>query len=105
MRVTIVKDDNKVYMDGVSYTVDCSDLPEGFHALQWDGLSGEIEYSTVRCDHCGARTKKANEFIRDAAPYQKYVDAWGVAKAAAEAEAAKALQAQAEVANAAGPQG
>lgn len=98
MRLTIVKDDNAVYIDGAAYGVDCSDLPAGFHALQWDGVRGEIEYATTRCDHCGARTKKGNELITDVAPYQKYVDAWSVAKAVAEAEAARVAAEQAALA-------
>lgn len=96
MRVTIIKDDNVVVVDGKAYGVDCSDLPAGFHALQWDGTEGEVEYGINRCDHCGARTKKGNEIISDLAPYQKYVDAWQAAKTHAEAEAAR-LAAEAEL--------
>lgn len=98
MRVTIVKDDNIVIVDGEACAVDCSQLPTNFHALQWSGEHGEVEYASVRCNHCGGRSKKANEVVFDLAPYQPYVDAWQLAKAAAEA---KAL----EAANAAGPQG
>ena len=88
MRVTIIKDDNKILVDGVGRTVDCGNLPADFHALQWDGVQGEVEYRVTRCEHCSARSKKANEFIRDLSPYQTYVDAWRVADAAAkEAEA------------------
>ncbi len=107
MRVTIIKDDNTVLIDGVPQTVDCSDLPAGFHALQWDGSSGEVEYSAVRCDHCGARTKKANEFVRDVAPYQKYVDGWHASKTEAEAKAAAELfkAEPVEAASVAGSQG
>jgi hypothetical protein len=87
MRVTIVKDDNMVSVDGRAYAVDCSDLPAAFHALQWDGMAGEIEYAALRCEHCGVRSKKGNETITDLAPYQKYVDKWQTARV--EAEAAK----------------
>lgn len=107
MRVTIVKSDNMVAVDGEGHAVDCSALPEGFHALQWDGQSGEVEYAMTRCDHCGARTKKGNEFVRDLSTYQPYVDAWRVAKA--QADEAKALFApateQTGASDAAGPQG
>lgn len=98
MRLTIVKDDNAVYVDGVAYGVDCSTLPAAFHALQWDSTHGEVEYAATRCDHCGARSKKGNELITDIAPYQKYVDAWSVAKAVAEAEAARVAAEQAALA-------
>lgn len=88
MRVTIVKDDNTVIVDGKSQTVDCTSLPVDFHALQWDGAHGEIEYSLVVCDHCHGRNKKPNEMISDLAPYSRFVDAWKVAAvAAAEKEA------------------
>lgn len=86
MRLTIVREDNAVIVDGVRFTVDCSSLPVDVHAVQWDGAAGEVEYSVTRCDHCGARQKKGNEFIRDASPYQTYVDAWKLAKAADDAE-------------------
>ena len=89
MRVTIIKEDNRVVVDGESHTVDCSDLPANFHALQWYGDNGEIEHSTVRCEHCGTRSKKMNEPAADLGPYQKYVDAWRVAKAKAEADATR----------------
>lgn len=90
MRVTIIKEDNAVYVDGVSQHVDCSDLPADFHALQWDGASGELEHSVTSCPHCGVRSKKGNEAVSDIAPYQKYVDSWYAAKTKAD-EALAAL--------------
>jgi len=97
MRVTIVKDDNAVYVEGIAHHVDCSTLPAGFHALQWDGVRGEVEYAATRCEHCGARTKKGNEIISELGPYQTYIDAWEVAKGAAE-EAAREAAAKANAA-------
>lgn len=76
MRVVIVKDDDKVVVDGVARKVDCSALPADFHALQWDGAKGEVEHRVTRCDHCGARSKKGNDLITDLSQYQRYVDAW-----------------------------
>lgn len=110
MRVTIIRDDNAVMVDGERHTVDCSALPADFHALQWDGTGGEVEYGMTRCDHCGARQKKGNAIISDLSPYHTYVDAWNVAKAKADAERAAAAEvlrlAQEEaISNAAGPQG
>lgn len=98
MWVTIVKDDNAVIVGGERHTVDCTDLPADFHALQWDGARGEVEYRMTRCEHCSARSKKGNALISDLSPYQKYVDAWGVAKATAEAAALAAAQAKANAA-------
>lgn len=93
MRVTIVSDDNAVIVNGERHTVDCSSLPADFHALQWNETKGEIEYRLVQCDHCGARSKKGNEFITDLSPYMKFVDAWQAALAAHEAQVAAALAA------------
>lgn len=107
MRVTIVSDDNAVIVNGERHTVDCSSLPADFHALQWNETKGEIEYRLVQCDHCGARSKKGNEFITDLSPYMKFVDAWQAALAAHEAQVAAALaahEAEAEKAKTEGAQ-
>lgn len=82
MRVTIVKDDNIVIVDGVARVVDCSALPENFHALQWDGSRGEVEYAATRCGHCGARSKKGNDILSELGEYQVYVDRWKAAEEA-----------------------
>lgn len=103
MRVTIIREDNAVIVNGERHTVDCSTLPADFHALQSDGVTGEVEFTVTRCDHCGARTKKGNALISDLAPYAPYVDAWRAAKIAAD-EAKAAAEAE-RVANAAGPEG
>lgn len=85
MRLTIVREDNTVIIDGVGFPVDCSALPADVHAVQWDGVSGEIEYSVTRCSHCGARSKKGNALLVDVSPYVPLVNAWNAAKAAADA--------------------
>lgn len=90
MRVTIIKDDNAVNVDGTRRTVNLSDLPADFHALQWDGADGEVEYRVTRCEHCSARTKKGNVLISDLSPYQKYTYAWLVEDARVKAEEAAA---------------
>ena len=45
MKLTIVPNDNLVIVDGEPESVDLSHLPEGIHAIQWDGENGEIEYT------------------------------------------------------------
>lgn len=106
MRVTIIRDDNTVLVDGEAYAVDCSSFPADFHALQWEGISGEVEYRTVVCSHCNTRSKKPNLFVNDMTPYLPYVDAWTKAKQAAIEEirrqAAAHLEAEKAVADAAG---
>jgi hypothetical protein len=82
MRLTIIKQDNAVYIDGVVREIDCSSLDASFHALQWNGTTGEIEV-------CDPETGKLirNDEIDTIASYQSFVDAWN-AQAAAEAQAA-----------------
>ena len=67
MRVTIIKEDNKVYIDRLAKDIDCSELPEDFHALQWDGEKGKIEF---------VDNYKPPESITSLEPYQKYINAW-----------------------------
>lgn len=90
----IVREDNRVIVDGVSRTVNCSSLPADFHALHWDGVTGEIEYSAVRCPHCAATSKKLNSVTTDIAPYQPYVNAWNVEDARVKAEEAARVKAE-----------
>jgi hypothetical protein len=73
---TIVRDSNTVFVDQEPRGVDCSALPNYFHALQWYGDAepepyGEIEYMA---DATGKRMP--NTRFSDFAPYQSYVDAW-----------------------------
>lgn len=89
MSVTIIREDNFVSIDGVGFTVDCSSLPINVNAIQWGGDHGEIEYVVTRCDHCGARTKKGNEWITDIKPYAHLIAAWREADEAARAQASE----------------
>jgi hypothetical protein len=77
--LTIIVEDNQVYVDGVPRSVDCSKLT--FHALQWDAASnaGQIEYAPIRCPTCNCVNKKPNEPVSDVTPYQAYIDAWATA--------------------------
>lgn len=44
MRITIIKDDKVVTIDGVSFTdIDMSSAPSDLHALQWYGDAGDME--------------------------------------------------------------
>lgn len=84
MRVTIIKDDNVVYVDGLALHVDCSPLPAEFHALQWYDTHGEIEFKTID----GQRAP--NAAISDLAPYRSFVDGWNLEKAKVDAAEAAA---------------
>lgn len=79
MRVTIILADGFVSVDGEGYSgLDLSFMDADIHALQWYETEGEIE----RKDNRGRVV--ANEPITDMTPYQPALDAWQVAKDAAE---------------------
>ena len=90
-RITIIKSDSHVGIDGQFFPVDCSDLPENFHALQWYGTLGEVEWL--------GNPKPQNTEIISIAPYQKYIDRWNAAKTAYEAQIAAMLAEQNAIAN------
>lgn len=79
MRVTIIKSDNAVYVDGHALGVDCSSLPPNFHALQWYGTWGEIEYN--------ANGVHSNRRITDITPYMEWINKHAETKAQLEAAA------------------
>lgn len=82
-KVTIIADDKAVYVDGASIAgIDLSALDPSIYAIQWDGTKGHIEYRTLSCPTCGVDSRKPNVAIVDLSPYQKFVDAYAVAKAA-----------------------
>jgi hypothetical protein len=68
MRVTIIRDDCVVGVDGVFRRVDLSTLPERIRALQWNGVSGHLEYD-----------EGANKALDDIAAFQPLVDLWNAA--------------------------
>ena len=46
---TVLKADTAIYKDGESIDgCDMSGLPDDFHALQWDGSDGHVEYTDVK---------------------------------------------------------
>lgn len=69
MRVTIIKDDSKVGVDGDFRRVDLSDLSADIHAVQWYGNHGEIEYRRPR------KNVKLEEFT----PFAVYLERWRAA--------------------------
>ena len=81
MKLTIIKEDELVIKDGNDLRpIDMSGLAANFWALQWDGSSGEIEF-----------TDAPNQTITSISDYQFMVDRFDTAWAAhlAEVEAAK----------------
>lgn len=68
MRVTIIRDDSVVGVDGIFRRVDLSALPAGVRAVQWDGTSGHLEYD-----------EGANTPLESIADYQPFFDLWSAA--------------------------
>jgi len=82
MRVTIIPVDGFVSVDGEGYSeLDLSFMASDIHALQWYETDGELEIKDAR-----GRVVE-NRPIDSLEPYQPALDAWQVAKDAAEAEA------------------
>lgn len=65
MRLTIVRDDNVVGVNGTFRKVDLTGLPAGVRALQWDGTSGHLEYDD-----------STNAELTSITPFQTFIDRW-----------------------------
>ena len=87
MRLTIIRSDNMVYVDGEPLTVDCSSLDPSIHAIQWNDTKGVIEF--VDEDPIDNQAP-APQTITDITPYQPLIDGWNAAKQAQIQAAAKA---------------
>lgn len=78
MHLTIIKADNVVGINGQFLTIDCSDLPVDFHALQWQGPENGIEgKGTVEWN---GKPKPPNTEIINLDDYNTYVEAWHLEK-------------------------
>jgi len=95
MRLIIIPVDGCVSIDGVPFSgLDLSFMTSSVHAVQWYDTHGEVE---VKNPVTGRMV--ANEVITSIDAYQPAIDAWQVAKTAAEAaEAAEAAAAAAAAA-------
>lgn len=76
-RITIIKPDNAVYVDGAARYVNCATLPEDVLVLQFDTVKGvgHIEFDNTDLsgdDYKPNQTIDANHF----AVFQPWVDAW-----------------------------
>lgn len=68
MRITIIRDDGVVGVDGLFRQVDLSALPPEIRAIQWNGVSGHIEYDNA-----------ANASLEAITAFQWIVDRWATA--------------------------
>lgn len=77
MRITIIKPDNIIGVDGIFHQVDCSSLPGNLRVVQWSGSGGHIEW-----------IDGPNTDINDIGPYQVVIDKWVETKARFDAQTA-----------------
>lgn len=68
MRVTIIRDDEVVGVDGIFRKVDLSSLPPGIRAVQLNGASGHIEYD-----------EGANTALDNLTDFLPFIDLWNEA--------------------------
>lgn len=68
MRLTIIRDDSAVGVDGVFRRIDLSSLRANVRAVQWNGTSGHIEYDDT-----------ANTLFTNIGEFQSFVDLWKAA--------------------------
>lgn len=103
MRVSIIKKDGFVSVDGVGFGgLDLSFLPDTVHAIQWYGDFGEVEmYEPHPYKIMMAPSKNISSFDE----YKPCLDAWAAAKVRyEEAQAAKIAAHNAELARMAAQQ-
>lgn len=76
-KLQILKNMNRVIIDGEPYTVDCSDLPSEFKSLHWREVDGGwLEWSDPYVAFGSVRIP-----IDNISGYVKYINAWHTAKA------------------------
>src|SRR5579871_893909 len=65
MRVTIIRDDGVVGINGVFRAVDLSALYEGVRVIQWDGAAGHVEHDDM-----------GNSLLTSIDAFQPFIDLW-----------------------------
>ncbi len=73
--LTIIPVENKVYIDGIPMTVDCSSIDSTIHAIQFNVERGKGHIEFVDDDPNDGQ-RKTNETITTIDPYQELVSAW-----------------------------
>lgn len=73
MLVTVIVDDNTIYVNGFAQICDLSGMPDFIKAMQWYGDYGEIEFREEKDG-----TRQPNKRVTDFGEFKKYIDAWEV---------------------------
>lgn len=81
MRVTIVRDDNLIIIDGRALNVDLSDMPSDLHAVQWSDDTGHVE-----------RQGLPNQTIDSLGDFQTWISRWNSAAAVIDAPVVPTLE-------------
>lgn len=81
-KLQILKNLNKVIIDGEPYHVDCSDLPSELKSLHWR----EVDGGWIEWNDPYVKFGSVTIPIDNITEYQKYIDAWHTAKANASPE-------------------
>ena len=82
MKLTAIKDDNIVQIDGVAVNAEFT-IPDNIHAIAWDGSEGHIEY----------KDGQPNTVITDFGDWEYLVDEFNAFKSQQEADRTAELQA------------
>lgn len=69
MRLTIIREDGIVGINGKFKKIDLSSLPPGIRAVQWNSGAGHVEYDDM-----------TNKEISSITPFRTFVDAWNLAE-------------------------
>jgi hypothetical protein len=77
MRVTIIPDDNTVYVEGQCFLIDCSALREqNIRAVQFYREHGEVEYKSKWLVDEGRYHREPNKLIDSLDEFQGIIDTW-----------------------------
>lgn len=79
MKVSVIPSDKTIVLNGEALSFDFQHFPPSLRAIQWDGVSGTLEFATG-----------PNQWFDNQEIVQPYIDAWNVEKARIEAEAVNA---------------
>jgi hypothetical protein len=77
MRVTIIADDNAVYVEGECFLIDCAALrKKNIHAVQFYREHGEVEYKSQWLKDESRWHREPNKMIDSVAEFQDIIDTW-----------------------------
>lgn len=94
-RVTVIKDDDMVYVDQEALPINCQDLPDYFHAIQWYG-DADPPYGEIEFKEDSRGRKLPNVKFTDIAPFKYLTDDHKIEKDKREKAVKDALELEAK---------